>query len=65
MDGADEAPFSVSFVRVPYDWRAELEVAAAMGMPELEGYTVEVRDGVYRGNMKAGESPDYHRSPRG
>ena len=65
MDGAGDAPFSASFVRVPYDWEAELEVATAMGMPELEGYAVEIRDGVYRGNLKAGESPDYHRSPRG
>ena len=59
-----DAPFSISFVRVPYDWKAELEVAAAMGMPELEGYTVEIRDGVYRGNLKAGEEPAYHRTPR-
>ena len=63
MHGEAEAPFSIQFVRVPYDWEAELAVAADMGMPELEGYTVEIRDGVYRGNLKAGETPDYHRAP--
>ena len=63
MDGEAEAPFSIQFVRVPYDWEAELAVAADMGMPELEGYTVEIRYGVYRGNLKAGETPDYHRAP--
>ncbi len=61
MDGADDAPFSSSFVRVPFRWEAELEVATAMRMPELEGYVVELREGVYRGNLKAGESPGYHR----
>ena len=64
MGGEEEAPFSIQFVRVPYDWEAELAVAADLGMPELDGYTVELRDGVYRGNLKAGEAPDYHRGPR-
>lgn len=49
---------------MPYDCEAELEVAAAMGMPELEGYVPEVRDDVYRGNLRAGEVPEYHRRPR-
>ena len=61
MDGEADAPFSIQFVRVPYDWEAELAVASEMGMPELAGYTVEIRDGVYRGNLKSGEAPDYHR----
>ena len=64
MDGAADAPFSVQFVRVPYDWEAELEVASEMGMPELAEYAVEIRDGVYRGNLRSGEAPDYHRRPR-
>ena len=63
MDGEAEAPFSIQFVRVPYDWEAELAVAADMGMPELEGYTVEIRDGVYRGNLEARKTPDYHVRP--
>jgi predicted phosphodiesterase len=64
LDATTDAPFSVSFVRVPYDWESELAYAAAVGMPELEGYTIELRDGVYRGNLAAGEQPDYHRAPR-
>jgi len=63
MDGADEAPFSIQFVRVPYDVEAELAVARAMGMPELEGYTIEVREGIYRGNLTRGKQPRYHRRP--
>jgi diadenosine tetraphosphatase ApaH/serine/threonine PP2A family protein phosphatase len=63
-DSAVEAPFSIQFVRVPYDVQAELAVARELGMPELEGYTMEVRDGLYRGNLKTGEAPSYHRLPR-
>lgn len=60
FDSAEEAPFSVSFVRVPYDWQSELAYAASVGMPELEEYTLELRDGVYRGHLAAGAAP-YHR----
>jgi predicted phosphodiesterase len=63
LSGRDEAPFSISFVRVPYDWESELAYAAAVGMPQLEGYVLELRDGVYRGNLAPGETPDYHRRP--
>jgi predicted phosphodiesterase len=45
----DPAPFSVQFVRVPYDIEAELAVAARMGMPQTEAYGRELRDGIYRG----------------
>jgi len=61
MDSPEDAPFSVGFVRVPYDWQAELAYAASVGMPELEGYTLELRDGIYRGNPAAGETVEYHR----
>ena len=44
-------PFSVAFVRVAYDVEAELAVAAALGMPELEAYAVELRQGIYRGSV--------------
>lgn len=61
MDSLEQAPFSISFVRVPYDWAAEAEVAAAMNMPDLEAYVVEIRDGIYRGDFRAGTAPEYHR----
>ncbi|MGH3507076.1 MAG: metallophosphoesterase family protein [Nocardioidaceae bacterium] len=61
MDSREQAPFSIQFVRVPYDWQSELEAAERMGMPEMEGYTLEVRDGIYRGNLRPGEKPTYHR----
>ena len=37
MDGPDEAPFSIQFVRVPYDGEAELAVAAATGHARARG----------------------------
>lgn len=43
------APFGIGFVRVPYDVEAEIAVATERGMPELEEYAVELRDGLYRG----------------
>ncbi|MEV0273764.1 metallophosphoesterase family protein [Hamadaea sp. NPDC050747] len=58
---AEEAPFSIQFVRVPYDVEAELAVAAELGMPELAEYTSEIRDGVYRGEMNNPDGPRYHR----
>jgi predicted phosphodiesterase len=62
---AEQAPFSLQFVRVPYDWAAELAAAEAMGMPELEAYASEIRDGVYRGEMNDPDGPKYHRRPHG
>lgn len=59
-----DAPFSIQFVRVPYDVEAELAVAARMGMPELEGYVSELRHGIYRGVMHDPAGPSYHRQPR-
>jgi hypothetical protein len=55
------APFSIQFVRVPYDVEAEIAAATALGMPELEAYVVEIRDGIYRGDWRTGEAPTYHR----
>ncbi|MBV1853632.1 metallophosphoesterase family protein [Catellatospora tritici] len=58
---AAEAPFSIQFVRVPYDVEAELAAARDLGMPEYGGYESELRHGIYRGEK--GE-PTYHRRPR-
>jgi hypothetical protein len=51
MDSPDPAPFSLSFVRVPYDVEAELAHAREVGAPDYEGYESELRRGVYRGSM--------------
>lgn len=63
----ETAPWSVAFARVPYDVEAELAHARAVNMPDYEGYEVELRHGIYRGNLrewKAGERPtDYHERP--
>ncbi|TDO55025.1 putative phosphodiesterase [Kribbella sp. VKM Ac-2527] len=60
-DTPDPAPFSIQFVRVPYDANAELEAARSLGMPELNGYESEILHGVYRGNLYDNETPTYHR----
>lgn len=62
---AEQAPFSLQFVRVPYDVEAELAVARAVGMPKYDGYALELRHGIYRGDLAAGGGrPRYHRRPR-
>ena len=50
-DRHEHAPFSLSFVRVPYDGEAELAHAREVGAPEYAGYESELRRGVYRGSM--------------
>lgn len=42
--------FSVNFIRVPYDIEAEVEVARDLGMPDIDAYALELREGIYRGN---------------
>jgi predicted phosphodiesterase len=64
-DSPAPAPFSLQFVRVPYDVEAELTVARAMGLPEFDGYASELRHGIYRGDLKAGKPPRYHRRSPG
>jgi diadenosine tetraphosphatase ApaH/serine/threonine PP2A family protein phosphatase len=61
LDSAAEAPFSIQFVRVQYDVEAELTFARQAGMPDLEEYELELREGVYRGNLHRGVKPGYHR----
>ena len=63
-DSLDDAPFSIQFVRVPYDAAAELEVARTLGMPELDAYESELLHGTYRGDLYSNTTPTYHRRPR-
>lgn len=63
LDSPDPAPFSIGFVRVPYDVEAELAFAREVGMPDLDAYKLELREGIYRGDM--GRKPEYHRRPAG
>lgn len=52
LDDPEPGPFGIQFVRVPYDAEAEIAVARDMGMPELEYYAVELREGLYRGVLR-------------
>jgi predicted phosphodiesterase len=52
LDSPEPAPFSVDFVRVPYDIEAEIQTARDLGMPDVDVYAVELRDGTYRGNQR-------------
>ncbi|WP_346770728.1 metallophosphoesterase family protein [Luteipulveratus flavus] len=61
LEGPDPAPFSIQFVRVPYDVEAELAASEALGAPEHELYVAELRDGRYRGDVRRGDEPTYHR----
>ena len=50
LGSLDPESFSISFVRVPYDIEAEIAVARDVGMPDVEAYALELREGIYRGN---------------
>lgn len=68
-DSTAPAPFSIAFVRVPYDVDAELAFAREVGMPTYDGYESELRDGIYRGAMADYRSgtralTDYYHVPR-
>lgn len=53
----DPGPFSIEFVRLPYDIEAEIAVATACGMPALAEYARELRTGVYRGLVPLNDVP--------
>lgn len=53
--------WSVEFVRVPYDWEAELEFARSVGMPMFAEYEQELRNGIFRGVPTRYDGVDYHR----
>lgn len=58
LGGREPAPWSVAYVRVPYDVEAELAAARDMGMPQYDMYELELVHGIYRGSMaqwRAGE----------
>lgn len=61
------APWSITYARVPYDVEAELAVARAMGVPHYEGYELELRHGIYRGDLAEWRSGErlsgYHEQP--
>ena len=48
-DSLAPQPFSIQFVRVPYDIEAEVEAARDLGMPGAEAYALELLEGIYRG----------------
>lgn len=61
------APWSIAYARVPYDVEAELAVARAMGVPHYQGYELELRHGIYRGDLAEWRSGErlsgYHEQP--
>lgn len=61
LDSPDPAPFGIQFVRVPYDVEAELEVSRRLGAPEHDLYVAELRERRYRGDVRRGLAPAYHR----
>ncbi|MEU8226583.1 metallophosphoesterase family protein [Kribbella sp. NPDC048915] len=63
LDSPEQAPFSIQFVRVPYDAHAELAIARELGAPELDAYEAEIIHGIYRTTFWAGREPRYHRTP--
>ncbi|MEP6797553.1 MAG: metallophosphoesterase family protein [Lapillicoccus sp.] len=52
LPDAGSGPFSIAFTRVAYDIEAEIAIAAQVGMPEVEEYADELREGIYRGNQR-------------
>lgn len=50
VDSLVAQTFSVGFVRVPYDIEGEIRAARDLGMPDVDAYARELRDGIYRGN---------------
>ncbi|WP_134741088.1 metallophosphoesterase family protein [Nocardioides sp. 503] len=68
LDSPDPAPFSIAYVRVPYDVEAELAVAREMGVPQLAGYEAELRHGVYRHDLERlgpdGRLSEYYHAPQ-
>ncbi len=53
LDSEAPAPWSIAYVRVPYDVEAELAATRDLGMPEYAGYELELRHGRYRGDLAA------------
>ncbi len=46
---SDRRGFSIEIVRLDYDIEGAIADAAALGMPQLEPYAIELRTGLYRG----------------
>lgn len=53
VDSEELAPWSVAYVRVPYDAEAELAAAKDLDCPQYDGYALELRHGLYRGDLTA------------
>lgn len=50
---SDRRGYSLEIVRLEYDVEGAIADAAAMGMPQLEPYAIELRTGLYRGRQGA------------
>lgn len=52
LDGDTPAPFTIDFVRLPYDIEATLEAARRVNLPDFDAYAIELRTAVYRRRQK-------------
>ncbi len=51
LESRTPAPFSVEFVRLPYDIQAAIAEARQMNVPQVDAYIVELETAVYRGRQ--------------
>jgi hypothetical protein len=67
LDSREPAPWSIAYVRVPYDVEAELAATRRLGMPHYAEYELELRHGIYGrwlDEWRAGEPvTGYHERP--
>lgn len=55
LDSDKPGFFSIDFVRLEYDIEKTLEQGRAVGLPDLDYYSVELRQAIYRGQQKKRE----------
>lgn len=61
VGSCEQASWSIEFVRVPYDWEAELAFARSVEMPMFAEYEQELRNGIFRGVPARYDGVNYHR----
>ncbi|MCM3785901.1 metallophosphatase family protein [Neobacillus mesonae] len=49
VERTSDSPFSIQFIRVPYNIEQEVQIALNSGAPDTDLYIREIRTGIYRG----------------